>query len=127
MLKRFITANVFCLALISGSFADDACKEPKTSYDRTYCAAKLFLESDKELNSVYKELKGLLKPDVQKKLVQVQRDWIKYRDNQCEANGTIDVDCNHKVNVARIDYLRERLREAKAGQVRPDLIEKQSW
>lgn len=127
MLTRFIVANALCLTLVSGILAEDNCKEPKTSYDRTYCAAKLFLESDKELNSVYKELKGMIKPEVQKKLVQVQRDWIKYRDNQCESNGTIDVDCNHNVNVARIDYLRERLREAKAGQVRPDLIEKQSW
>jgi uncharacterized protein YecT (DUF1311 family) len=127
MLNRFIVAHVMGLTLVSVILADDNCKEPKTSYDRTYCAAKLFLESDKELNSVYKELKGMIKPEVQKKLVLVQRDWIKYRDNQCEANGTIDVDCNHNVNVARIDYLRERLREAKAGQVRPDLIEKQSW
>lgn len=127
MLNRSVTACVFGLALISGSFADDGCKDPKATYDRTYCAAKLFLESDKELNSVYKELKALLKPDVQKKLLHVQRDWIKYRDSQCESEGTIDVNCNHGVNVARIEYLRERLREAKAGQVRPDLIEKPSW
>jgi uncharacterized protein YecT (DUF1311 family) len=127
MLNRFITVNVLSLSLFSGLFAEDNCKEPRTSYDRTYCAAKLFLESDKELNAVYKELKGLIKPEVQKKLVLVQRDWIKYRDNQCESNGTIDVGCNHNVNVARIDYLRERLRETKAGQARPDLIEKQSW
>ncbi|HLP41678.1 MAG TPA: lysozyme inhibitor LprI family protein [Fibrobacteria bacterium] len=127
MISRFATASVFCLSLFAGSFAEDNCKDPKTSYDRTYCAAKLFLESDKELNAVYKELKGMLKPEVQKKLVQVQRDWIKYRDNQCESNGTINVDCNHNVNVARIDFLRERLRECKAGQARPDLIEKQSW
>lgn len=127
MLIRFITVNVFCLSLVTGLLADDNCKEPKNSYDRTYCAAKLFLESDKELNSVYKELKGMLKPDVQKQLVEVQRDWIKYRNSQCEDNGTINVGCNHKVNVARIEYMQERLRECKAGQARPDLIAKQSW
>lgn len=127
MISRFVTATVFCLTLFSGLFAQDNCKDPKNSYDRTYCACKLFLESDKELNVVFKELKGLLKPEVQKKLVQVQRDWIKYRNGQCESDGTINVDCNHNVNVARIEYLRERLRETKAGQVRPDLIEKPSW
>jgi uncharacterized protein YecT (DUF1311 family) len=127
MLNRFFPAGLFCLSLAAAAFADDNCKDPRSAYDRTYCAAKLFLESDKELNDVYKELKALLKPDVQKKLTQVQRDWIKYRDGQCEEGGAIDVDCNHKVNVARIDYLRERLREAKAGQARPDLIEKPSW
>ena len=127
MLKASLLVIAFCLAFVSGLSAEDNCKDPKTSYDRTYCAAKLFLESDKELNAVYKELKGLIKPDVQKKLVLVQREWIHYRDNQCESNGTIDVDCNHNVNVARIDYLRERPRECKAGQARPDLIEKQSW
>lgn len=127
MFIRFVVPAVGVLLFANLIMAEDNCQNPQTSYDRTYCAAKLFLESDKELNSVYKELKGMLKPDVQKQLVQVQRDWIKYRDSKCENQGTIDVDCNHQVNVARIEYLRERLRECKAGQPRPDLIVKTSW
>lgn len=119
--------SIFGALLFVNTIMADNCQNPQTSYDRTYCAAKLFLESDKELNSVYKELKGMLKPEVQKQLVQVQREWITYRDSKCENNGTIDVSCNHEVNVARIDYLRERLRECKAGQPRPDLIVKTSW
>lgn len=51
-----------CLLLPTVAMADDACDHFKTSYDRTYCTAKLFVESDNELNTVYKELKSQLKP-----------------------------------------------------------------
>lgn len=102
--------------------AEDACDKFTTSYDRTYCMAKLFVESDKELNQVYKELKTHLKGDVSKALTTTQRNWIKYRDNRCESDGTIAVDCNFKVNRTRTEYLRDRLRECKTGNCRPDLI-----
>jgi len=108
-------------------FAGDECQNPKTSYDRTYCMAKLFMESDNELNAVYKELKSSLKKDLQQKLTEVQREWIKYRDGACESSGTIDVKCNYDVNRARTEFLRDRLRECKTGHCREDLIAQKSW
>ncbi len=95
--------------------ADDACKNPKTPYDSTYCTAKLFLESDKELNKVYKELKDSLKKEQKDKLTKSQRKWIEFRDATCSKDGTINVDCNFQVNKARGEQLRDRLRECKTG------------
>jgi uncharacterized protein YecT (DUF1311 family) len=123
-------AVVAGVILVSSSivFAMGECDKYKTPYDKTYCMSKLFVESDKELNSVYKELRGVLKPSVKQKLTETQREWISYRDNACQDQpGTINVDCNYKVNKERTEYLRDRLRECKTGNTRPDMIAKKSW
>lgn len=103
------------------------CEKYKTSYDQTYCIAKLFLASDNELNAVYKKLKGKTQGEVQKSLVQVQRDWIKYRNGACESAGAIDVNCNYRVNRERVTYLGDRLRECETGSCNNALIGKPSW
>lgn len=109
------------------AMANDPCAHFKTSYDQTYCTAKLFLESDNELNEVYKELKAQLSPEVAKGLTQTQRDWIRHRDMACENKGNINVDCNFRVNRERTEYLRDRLRECKTGNCQINAITKQSW
>jgi uncharacterized protein YecT (DUF1311 family) len=109
------------------SLAVDGCQNPKTPYDRTYCTAKLFLESDNELNAVYKELKGALKKEMKEKLTEVQREWIAFRDQSCSSNGTIEVQCNFDLNKARAEFLRDRARECKTGHCREDLIPQKSW
>lgn len=121
-----------CAALVSllaarTTLAEDGCKNPKTSYDRTYCIAKLFLESDNELNDVYKQLKATISKDAQGKLTAVQREWISHRDATCESGGTINVQCNFDVNKARTEYLRDRLRECKTGHCQDDKIAAKSW
>jgi len=110
------------------AFAIGECDKYTTSYDRTYCFSKLLVESDKELNEVYKQLKPGLKPDQKRKLTEIQREWMKYRDNTCqEEPGTIIVNCNYYVNKARTEYLRDRLRECRTGNCRDDMIAKKSW
>ncbi|MFA9440807.1 lysozyme inhibitor LprI family protein [Uliginosibacterium sp. sgz301328] len=122
---------VLTVALLAGaSFAARAaneCDKYKTSYDKTYCFAKLFLESDKELNSAYNELRGLIKDPVRDQLKSTQLEWIKYRNASCEERGAIDVDCNYRVNRDRAEYLRDRVRECKAGTCRNDMIGAKSW
>lgn len=116
-----------CLLGARVARAEDGCKNPRTTYDRTYCAAKLFLESDNELNEVYRDLKKALPKDVQGKLTEVQREWIAYRDATCERGGQIDVQCNFEVNRARTENLRDRLRECKTGHCQDDQVGKKSW
>ena len=111
----------------SAAYAQSECDKYKTSYDKTYCFAKLFLESDKELNTVYGELQKQLTDPVRKQLTGVQRDWIKHRDAKCESAGSIDVDCNYRVNRDRAEYLRDRARECKAGSCRNEMIGEKSW
>ena len=121
--------SAFLLLATQFAHADitDNCEKFKTSYDKTYCIAKLFLESDSELNTIYTDLRKPLKDDTKKQLTQTQRDWIKYRDQKCESSGSIDVSCNYKVNRERAEYLRDRARECKTGNCDNAAIAKKSW
>ncbi len=121
------TIFLFVALFSSAAYAQSECDKYKTSYDKTFCFAKLFLESDKELNTVYGELQKQLQEPVRKQLTGVQRDWIKHRDAKCESAGSIDVDCNFRVNRDRAEYLRDRARECKAGTCRDEMIGKKSW
>ncbi|MBR7001523.1 MAG: DUF1311 domain-containing protein [Neisseriaceae bacterium] len=106
----------------------DPCSRYNTSYDRTYCLSKLFVESDNELNEVYKELRQKIDGGTREKLKQTQLSWIKYRNNRCETQpGTINVDCNYEVNRVRTEYLRDRLRECKTGACDKNAIVRPSW
>jgi uncharacterized protein YecT (DUF1311 family) len=128
-MKAFVALPFVAFILCSSATAsaEGECDKYTTSYDKTYCFAKLFVESDKELNAVYKELKDALKDDVKQQLTTTQRGWIKYRDTSCSVEGTIDVDCNYRVNRDRTEYLRDRLRECKAGTCRNEMISQKSW
>ena len=79
--------------------------------------AKLFFESDNELNVVYKELREKISGSpARQRLTEVQRAWMKHRDEQCQPKpGSINVACNYRENRQRAEYLRDRLRECKAG------------
>lgn len=133
-MKTFLksTLTISLIAFSSSAFAKytsitEACDHYNTSYDKTYCFAKLFMESDKELNTVYKSLKNTVKGSTKKELTQVQRNWIKYRDQSCEYTGSIDVNCNYRVNKERTEFLQDRLRECKTGNCRSELITRESW
>lgn len=118
---------LFVITQISGRALADGCTNPTSNYDKTYCIAKLFMESDKELNEVYSDLRKMLKSEEQKGLKAVQLEWISYRNTSCEDKGMIAVDCNFKVNKARTEYLRDRLRECKTGHCQPQLVKAKSW
>lgn len=127
-MKSLLTTFFIVISMFSSAaYAQSECDKYKTSYDKTYCFAKLFLESDKELNTIYGELQKQLTDPVRKQLTGVQRDWIKHRDAKCESAGSIDVDCNYRVNRDRAEYLRDRARECKAGTCRNEMIGKKSW
>lgn len=128
--------------LVPSYLIADGCTNPQNSYDRTYCQAKLFLQSDDELNAEYLALQKLLNENSDKKpksskvnefkkakdkLKSTQLSWIKYRNRKCESSGTIDVDCNLQVNISRTNFLRDRLRECRAGHCQTDKIGQQSW
>lgn len=114
-----LTAGILLAA--PHAIARGECDKFNTSYDKTYCFSKLFVESDKELNAVCSER-------AKTGLTEVQRDWIKYRDQICQPQaGSIAVDCNYEVNRLRAEYLRDRLRECKAGACRDDMIARKNW
>ena len=98
------------------------CEKPAPGYDSTYCMAKLFVESDNELNDAYKNLSALLNSEQKKKLIGAQRSWIKYRNAKCSDGGTIMVDCNYEVNKNRTKFLLDRFTECKIGSCKNDLL-----
>ena len=124
-IRHFLFSILFFIPM--GALASDACDSFVTSYDQTYCEAKLFIESDQELNDVYKELRKYLNPNTSAALVQSQRSWLKYRNSACEEQGAINVECNYGVNKVRTEYLRDRLRECKTGNCRNHDIIFRSW
>lgn len=128
-MKKVIAGLSASLLLLMSNLAhaDGECDKYKTSYYKTYCMAKIFLEADKELNIVYSKLRGILKRGHKKQLTETQRVWLKYRDSSCDQSSSIDVNCNYKINKERTDYLRDRLRECMAGTCRNELIAQKSW
>ena len=129
-MKKLFGAVAVAAAALSGqaAFAGGECDKYTSSYDQTYCFSKLFVESDKELNDVYKDLRAAIKEPAKKSLTEVQRDWMKYRDKSCQSSpGTVNVDCNYDVNRKRTEYLRDRLRECKTGTCRDEMIGAKSW
>ena len=126
-MKKMLIA--LSLAIAVPSFAlETNCDKYKNSYDRTYCLSKLFVESDKELNDVYKELREKLNSDGQKALKETELRWIKYRTSRCEVvPGTIDVRCSYEVNRDRTNFLRDRLRECNSRMCDYSTVGNQSW
>lgn len=126
-IRTFIVIGAAAVAS-QNVLAQGECDKYRTSYDQTYCFSKLFVESDKELNAVYKDLRAILRESARAQLTEAQRSWIQYRDQACQPKvGTIDVDCNYEVNRLRTEYLRDRLRECKAGTCRDEMIASRAW
>ena len=130
IMKRSCLVGMVAALLLSQSVmaSPESCDRYNTSYDKTYCMAKLFVESDKELNNVYKALRNKISGNARNGLTQTQRNWIRYRDDACQPKaGTIDVDCNYRVNRERTQYLRDRLRECNTGACYNEAIVRPSW
>ena len=127
MYKRIILAAA-AVFVAQQALAIETCDRYNDSYGRTFCASKLFVESDKELNDVYKELRGVLNEQTRQSLRSTQLKWLKHRTSKCEVSpGNIDVDCSYKVNKQRTEFLRDRLRECKTGVCNPAQVSRQSW
>jgi uncharacterized protein YecT (DUF1311 family) len=124
--------SVFAMGLMfffsQTALAEGECDEHQAGYDRTFCLAKLLIESDNELNTVYQDLRKLIKEDSKKQLTFVQQEWMQYRDITCQSRpGAITTGCAYNLNRERTNYLRDRLRECKTGACRNDKIEQKNW
>lgn len=128
-IKKIITAAAAGLMFATAAHAiETQCDKYSGTYDRTYCLSKLFVDSDAELNVVYKELRDLLNDSGKKALKNAEVKWLKYRTDRCETSpGTIDVRCSYEVNVDRTNYLRERARECRSSKCDNNAVGRQSW
>jgi uncharacterized protein YecT (DUF1311 family) len=132
MKTKFIAALIASttFALIS-NVANAGCENPRPGYDEVYCMAKLFMESDNELNKAYRDLGSLLTTDQKKTLKSRQVQWIKYREKKCfqESNrgGIISVSCNFQVNKSRTKFLLDRITECKIGACKSSEINRSDF
>lgn len=72
----------FILAIFSTQAASaDNCDNPRDEFDGLYCLNKIYMKSNEELNSSFKELRALLNTDEKKSLLKTQLQWIDDDDN----------------------------------------------
>ena len=71
-IRTLIVLGVASLAS-QNAIALGECDKYRSSYDQTYCFSKLFVESDKELNAVYKDLRATLRESARAQLTEAQR------------------------------------------------------
>ncbi len=75
--------------------APTPCAAPTTTIEMNNCAQKAYEKKDNELNVAYQALMKSLTPakpigminypEVRRQLVNAQQDWIRFRDNDCDA------------------------------------------
>lgn len=85
-MKTALLAAAMVLATPAFAFAQAKCSDPEDQATMNECAEAAFKESDKKLNELYKRVEARLSDDADTKklLVQAQRDWIKFRDAECD-------------------------------------------
>lgn len=86
MKTTILIAAAVVLAMPAFAFAKDKCADAEDQATMNQCADAAFKKSDAKLNTLYKQIESRLKddPDTKKLLVQAQRDWVKFRDAECD-------------------------------------------
>jgi len=64
--------------------AEVDCKNANTQIDMNICASQDFKRSDTRLNQAYKQKMAQLTPEQQTQFKTAQRNWIAFRDSDCE-------------------------------------------
>lgn len=111
---RTIAITTFAI-MVSPAFANSNCDKPRDDFDGLYCLNKVYLEADKELNDIYKNLNAKLDSSGKSLLKRGQLAWIDDRNRHCsqrDANGFwVNLNCSTRTTIDRAQILRGRLRE----------------
>ena len=84
LLLSLLIVSSFSASIYGDDYRNVDCSEPKGNYAFSYCIRSNYEKADEELNSVYKKLKQKLTYEEKKLLLNAQRAWIQFRDNDCE-------------------------------------------
>jgi uncharacterized protein YecT (DUF1311 family) len=109
------------LALHLGSGAARAdCATSKNEFEDVYCYAKIYIDSDNDLNAAYKALTPKLDADAKSVLKKSQLAWMKVRNDECgqtDSDGYyVDLSCAVDKTRNRTKFLRDRQAECEAGK-----------
>lgn len=119
---------LLCLAatLCVPALAQQNCDKPRDDFDGLYCLNKVYIETDAELNLVYKELVSRLSPDGRTRLKETQLAWIEERNTSCakriDAGFFVNLSCATRSTRNRLQVLQERVRECKSAGCQPSKL-----
>jgi len=108
------------LALQLGSSPARAdCSTSKNEFEDVYCYAKIYIDSDNDLNAAYKALTGKLDADNKSVLKKSQLAWMKKRNDECgqrDSDGYyVDLSCAVDFTRNRTQFLKDRKAECDSG------------
>ena len=87
------------------------CVGVESFYDQVYCSSKIYFVFDEVLNETYADLRNELPSATFEDLRNVQRIWVKRRDDKCaflEDDGVImDLKCAINMTASSLWYLYE--------------------
>jgi uncharacterized protein YecT (DUF1311 family) len=114
----FLTLG-FALQLGS-SVARAECDDTQSEFDDVYCYAKVYIESDNDLNDAYKAITSGLDTDAKSVLKKSQRAWMQKRNEECSQTDSdgyyVDLSCAVDFTRNRTQFLRDRAAECEGGQ-----------
>jgi uncharacterized protein YecT (DUF1311 family) len=96
---------------------DRAIEQPLVTQGRMDCLKIELKKYEEQLNDEYKKSIALQTHESRKKLIEGQREWLKFRNAWCRFEGAIDVGGNPLVNqyFCRVDLTIEQTRRLKAS------------
>ena len=87
------------------------CVGVESFYDQVYCSSKIYFVFDETLNEAYSDLRKELPSAIFEELRNVQRVWVKKRDDKCarlDGDAVImDLQCAIKMPATSLWYLFE--------------------
>ncbi|MEY4977883.1 MAG: hypothetical protein RLZZ352_153 [Pseudomonadota bacterium] len=119
---------ILLIALTSAfpAYAQQNCDKPRDDFDSLYCLNKVYVETDAELNSAYKDLVTRLPKDGRSKLKHTQLAWIEQRNAECSRkidNGFfVNLSCATETTRQRLEFVQERIRECKSSGCQPSKL-----
>ncbi len=115
------------LALASGvAFGQQNCDRPRDDFDGLYCLNKVYIETDADLNRVYRELSARLAAADRTILTSRQLQWIEQRNVTCsrkmDGGFFVNLQCATNTTRQRLEVIQERLRECKSSGCQPSKL-----
>lgn len=124
MKSLLIAATLFLTSL--STLAQQNCDKPRDDFDGLYCLNKVYIETDAELNQVYKELASRLASEGKSKLKETQLAWIAERNSSCskrlDSGFYVNLACATRSTRIRLQFLQERARECKSSGCQPSKL-----
>ena len=91
-MKKFWGSLMFCLLLGARVFAQNSenpCEMEQNQHNMNLCAQQEYAKADAELNKTWKQLLLLLDERQKATLREMEKAWIKLRDQHCELQSSV--------------------------------------